>query len=426
MKINVIGGGLAGSEASNFLANLGLEVTLYDQKPVLGEAFSSPKFGELVCSNSLKSEDPLSASGMLKSELKEMGSLVLESAYKAQIPSGQDLAVDRENFSSYIDEKIRSNPKIKVVSEKVEKLERGDDVINIICTGPLTEKGLMSELSSIIGGDFLSFYDAAAPLLVYSSLDTSKMYEKSRYDKGEGKYLNIPLTQTQYFEFTKALSEAKRAVLHDFDHFEGCLPAEVMAQRGADTLRFGPLKPKGLETESIKPYAVVQLRKDDVAGDLFGMVGFQTNLTYPEQKRVFSMLPGLENVKFSRYGLMHRNSYLNAPLTINRDLSLKNDKNIFIGGQLSGVEGYMESACSGLLAAYYAYQRINNKPFTEVPLTTMIGSLVNYLVMSSPKNFQPINACYGILQGYSKKEKEAIYNKSKEDISLWVRQNFSK
>ncbi len=426
MKVNIIGGGLAGSEAAHLLSSFGVQVNLYDQKPLLGEAFHTSKFGELVCSNSLKSEDKESASGLLKGEMEIMGSLVLEAANKSRVPSGQDLAVDREAFSSYIDKKIREDKNIHVISEKVTELEEGEDVINIVCTGPLTEKELMGSLKTKLGGDFLSFYDAAAPLVLASSLDTSKMYVKSRYDKGEGKYLNIPLDREQYEKFVYDLKNAKRVILHDFEHFEGCLPVETMADRGFDTLRFGPLKPKGLETEDIHPYAVVQLRRDDAAGDLYGFVGFQTNLTYPEQRRVLSSLPGLENVKFARYGLMHRNSYINAPSVINRDLSLKVDKNTYIAGQLSGVEGYMESASTGLLAGYYVLQRLNGKKFLEVPVYSMIGSLVNYLVMSSPKHFAPMNACYGILQCYSKKHKEEIYNNSMKDISTWVKISSSK
>jgi methylenetetrahydrofolate--tRNA-(uracil-5-)-methyltransferase len=424
MKVRVIGGGLAGCECANSLAKKGIETELYDMKPALGEAFHTAKFGELVCSNSLKSDVKESASGMLKAEMKEMGSLTIEAAYLFRVPSGQDLSVDREKFSAYIDEKIRSNPLIKVFSQKLDKLP--EDGINIVCTGPLTDGNLLSFLQSESGEKTLSFFDAAAPLVYFSSLDTSKMYLKSRYDKGEGKYLNIPLTEEQYFAFTTELAKAKKTILHDFDHFEGCLPIETMALRGKDTLRFGPLKPKGLETEDIHPFAVVQLRQDDAAGELYNLVGFQTNLTFPEQKRVLSLLPGLENVKFARFGQMHRNSYINAPLLLNRDLSLKKNKDVFIAGQLSGVEGYMESAATGLLASYYVSQRLRGVYFDAVPLDTMIGSLVNYLVMASAKDFQPMNACYGILEAENRKDRLGVYNNAVEEIKAWVRRNSSK
>ncbi|MCI2068673.1 MAG: methylenetetrahydrofolate--tRNA-(uracil(54)-C(5))-methyltransferase (FADH(2)-oxidizing) TrmFO [Bacilli bacterium] len=424
MKINVIGAGLAGSEAAYFLASHGVEVFLYDQKPTLGPAFHEPdKCGELVCSNSLKSVQKDNASGLLKAEMQEMGSLVMEAAYKYRLPSGQDLAVDREAFSAYITEKIKANPLIHRISARVDALEEKEDVINLVCTGPLTEAGLMDYFKSKYGAEFLSFFDAAAPLVYFDSLDISKMYFKSRYDKGEGKYLNVPLNQEQYYSFAKNLASAQKVELHDFDHFEGCLPVETMAERGIETLRFGPLKPKGLSTDTIHPFAVVQLRQDDVAGSLYNLVGFQTNLTYPEQRRVLSSLPGFEKVRFARYGLMHRNSYLNAPSLLSPDLSLKNSPNTFIGGQFSGVEGYVESASSGLLAAYYILQRVRNKPFNPLPIHTMLGSLINYLLSSSPKRFAPMNACYGIYQYPFVEDKEAVYNNSIEAVKGWVKEN---
>ena len=426
MKINVIGGGLAGSEAASFLAREGYEVHLYDMKPRLGEAFHSPKFGELVCSNSLKSESKENACGLLKYEMEKLGSLMMEATKVSRIPSGQDLAVDRELFSSYIDDKIRKNKNIIVHSEEVIALEEGDEVINIICTGPLTSSKFCSYLKDKYLGDLMSFFDAAAPLVYFSSLDASKMYYKSRYDKGEGKYLNIPLSKEEYLSFVEDLRNAERVELHDFDHFEGCLPIEVMASRDLDTLRFGPLKAKGLEQEGNRPYAVIQLRQDDVNGSLYNLVGFQTNLTFKEQKRVLQKIKGLENVKFARFGLMHRNSYINAPSLINRDLSLKKNRNIFVAGQFSGVEGYVESAATGLLAGYYVKQRIEGKEFEPIPLNTMLGSLVNYLVMSSPKHFAPMNATYGILQLPFKKDKLTIYEESLEGITKWLESQITK
>ena len=416
-KINIIGGGLAGSEAAYFLASNGIKVTLYDQKPKLGSAFHSTNFGELVCSNSLKSLKHDNACGLLKAEIAQMGSLIMEASQVSSVPSGQDLAVDRNVFSQYITDKIKKNPNIDIVSQVVSSLDEND--INIVCTGPLTDSSLCEYFQKLLGEDMLSFFDAAAPLVELSSLDTSKMYVKSRYDKGSGKYLNIPLSKEEYIKFVNDLISAQRVILHDFEHFEGCLPVEVMAKRGINTLRYGPLKSRGLETDNIKPYAVVQLRQDNIAGTLYGMVGFQTNLKYGEQKRVFSTLPGMEKAKFARYGLMHLNKYICAPKLLNRDLSLKKSPDTFVAGQFSGVEGYVESAASGLLAAYYVMQRIKGQVFEPIPIYTMLGSLVNYLVMSSPKNFAPINAIYGILQLPIKQDKITIYNNSMEAIAKW-------
>lgn len=420
MKINIIGGGLAGTEAANYLANCGFEVNLYDMKPELGPAFhEKDKLGELVCSNSLKSTRIDNASGLLKAEMKELGSLEIEAAEANKLPGGQDLVVDREGFSTYITKKITSNPNIHLIHQKVTSLESGEDVINIVTSGPLTSPELVKYFQEKYEADFCSFFDAAAPLVYFSSLDTSKMYFKSRYDKGEGKYLDCPLDKEQYEKFTAELEHGERAELHDFDHFEGCLPVEVMAQRGKDTLRFGPMKPKGLETETIHPYAVVQMRQDDVAGDLYNIVGFQTNLKYGEQKRILSTLPGFEHVKFARFGLMHRNTYINAPLALNRNLSLKKDHNTYIAGQFSGVEGYPESAATGLLAAIYVEQRLKNEPLDYIPVSTMLGSLVNYLVCSSPKHFAPMNATYGIYQYPYRMKKEEIYTYSLELVRQW-------
>jgi len=419
-KVNVIGGGLAGTSASYFLANHNIQIHLYDQKPNLEGPFHSSLFGELVCSNSLKSTNKDNACGLLKDEISLLGSLFIQAANYAKIPSGTDLAVDRNLFSQYIDDKIRKHKNIIIHSEKIVKLN--EEEINIICTGPLYDEEFINYIKTLTNEEACSFYDAAAPLIYFDSLDISKMYFKSRFDKGEGKYLNIPLTADEYYKFVDELVNAKRVLLHDDSHFEGCLPIEVMAQRGKDTLRFGPLTPKGLYYEDKKPYAVIQLRKDDVSGLLYGLVGFQTNLTYQEQKRVFSMLPGMENAKFARFGLMHKNSYLKAPTCLNRDLSLKGHPNIFVGGQFSGVEGYVESAASGLLAAIYVYQKLNGIDIKYIPLTTMLGSLVNYLVMCSPKHFAPINACYGILQNYNKKDKLKAYDESIKSIKEWMSQ----
>jgi methylenetetrahydrofolate--tRNA-(uracil-5-)-methyltransferase len=425
MKIHVIGAGLAGCEAAYLLARRGYAVDLFEMKPELGPAFHEKDLlAELVCSNSLKSLARDNASGLLKAEMKALGSLVMESAEKNRLPGGQDLSVDRTAFSRYITDKVLSLPNVRLVHEKVTSLEKGEDVINIVCSGPLTAPELVSFFQNEYASSFCSFFDAAAPLVYVDSLDLSKMYFKSRYDKGEGSYLNVPLTKEEYEDFVRELCSAERAELHDFDHFEACLPVEVMAKRGIDTLRFGPLKPKGLETENVRPYAVVQLRQDDVAGDLYNMVGFQTNLKYGEQKRVFSLLPGFSKARFARFGLMHRNTYINAPMALNRNLSLKQDRNTYVAGQFSGVEGYPESAASGLLAGYYVLERLEGKPFDPIPTDTMLGSLINYLVMSSPKHFAPMNATYGIYQYPYRMNKEEVYEHSSEVIPEWLGRNF--
>lgn len=426
MKINIIGGGLAGVEASYYLARNGYKVNLYDLKPdKLGPAFHYKDFfGELVCSNSLKSVNKDNASGLLKGEMEALSSLIMEASKFSKLPSGQDLVVDREVFSSYITNKIKDNKNITIISKEVSELEEGEDIYNIVCTGPLTSSPLIEYFKGKYSSSFCSFYDAASPLIYLSSLDTTNMYYKSRYDKGEGKYLNVPLTSQEYYAFNDALVSGERVELHDFEHFEGCLPIETMASRGRDTLRFGPLKPKGLETEGNRPYAVVQLRQDDVAGSLYNLVGFQTNLKYSEQKRILSMLPGFKDVKFARFGLMHRNTYISAPEALNRDLSLKNDSNTYIGGQFSGVEGYVESAATGLLAAIYLRLRLENKKGVYFPINTMMGSLVNYLVMSSPKHFAPMNANYGIYQYPFKMSKEEVYDYSIKSIEEWLKKNF--
>ena len=419
--VRVIGGGLAGSEAALFLARKGVKVKLYDLKPEsLSEAQSRKDlYAELVCSNSLKSADPVSAPGLLKTEMGLLGSVVIKASAISRVPSGQDLAVDRDVFSGYITEQILNNPLIERVSEDVADIPE-DGRLTIICTGPLTSKGLAQRLAALMGSEMLSFFDAAAPLIFESSIDRLQTFEGSRWGKGEGKYINCPLDKDQYFAFVKALTEAKRAVLHDFDHFEGCLPVEVMAARGPLTLRYGPLKAQGLDCPE-GTYAVVQLRQDDVAGKLYGLVGFQTNLTYPEQKRVFGLIPALKSAKFARFGLMHRNTYVNAPAVLDRDLSLKCDHNILIGGQLSGVEGYCESAATGLLAGIYAYMRFSRDKVDLIPVNTMLGSLVNYLVMSSPKRFAPMNSTYGILVRDSIKNHQECAAESRKAIEDWIR-----
>ena len=336
--VNVIGGGLAGSEAANFLASHGIKVKLYEKRPKFASPAHHTEFlGELVCSNSLKSKELTNACGLLKEELRHMDSLIVESASKFAIPGGDSLNVDREKFATYIDEKIKNNKLIELIDEDVKSLKFEEPTI--LCTGPLTSPDLLEEIEGITKEKCSSFFDASSPIVEKSSIDMSKVFFKSRYDHGEGTYINCPMNKEQYDIFYNELINAKKAPIHSFDsnYFEGCLPLETMALRGYNTLRYGPLKSVGLEHNGESYYAVVQLRQDDLVGDLYNLVGFQTNLTYGEQKRVFSLITGLENAKFVRYGLMHRNSYLFAPKVLNEHLELKNAPNIYVGGQLSGV-----------------------------------------------------------------------------------------
>ncbi len=416
MVINIIGAGLAGSEAANFLANHGIKVNLYERRPKVDDkAHTTGLFGELVCSNSLKSKKLDNACGLLKEEIKQLGSIMMEASEVSKIPSGDALAVDRELFAEYITNKLKNNPNINIINEEVNEFKEG---INLIATGPLTSKKLLDKIQDFSDNQIYGFYDASAPIVYKDSIDFNKVFFKSRYDQDDGSYINCGMSKSEYLTFYKELINAKKALLHEFDkeYFEGCLPLEVIASRGVDTLRFGPLKPVGLENNGKEYYAVVQLRQDDLIGDFYNLVGFQTNLTYPEQKRVFSLIPGLENAKFARYGLMHRNSYVYAPKILNEDLSLKADKNIFIAGQLSGVEGYVESAASGLLAAIYIYLRLKNKEFKPLSFNTVLGALIRYITHTGANNFQPMNANFGIIYRANKTDKEIVISRSLKEI----------
>lgn len=401
-KVNVIGGGLAGVEACFFLLNKGYEVHLYEKRPnVKSEAHHTDLFGELVCSNSLKSNKLDNACGLLKEEMRHMNSLTMWAANQSAVPSGNALSVDRDKFAKIITDKLLSFDNLIIHHEDVEVPPEG---LTIIATGPLTSDGLAKYLSKTIGVDNLFFFDASAPIIEKDSIDMSIAYHKARYDQGDDSYINCPFSKEEYDIFYNELINAKLALLHDFDknYFEGCMPIEVMAKRGYDTLRYGPLKPKGLQMmDRPKAYAVLQLRQDNLLGNLYNMVGFQTNLTYPEQKRVFSLIPGLKNAKFVRYGLMHRNSYICSPLALEENLTLKNNKNILISGQLSGVEGYVESAAMGILCAISAHLILSNKQFEKPPFNTMLGSLYNYIIHANPESFSPMNANYGILNKLS-------------------------
>lgn len=420
MKIvHVLGAGLAGSEAAYYLANHGIKVRLYEMRPQqMTPAHHTGLFGELVCSNSLKSKRLENACGLLKKEMKMMGSLVMEAALETEVPAGQALSVDRTLFATKITEKIKNHPLIEIIEGEVKDIPEG---YVIIASGPLTTADLCSSLIKKTGVDTLSFFDASAPIVEKDSIDFTKAYYKSRYEEGDSAYINCAMNKEEYDRFYQALITADLAPLHDFDkkYFEGCMPIEVLAKRGEKTLRYGPLKPMGLrKTPEDRPYAVVQLRQDNVLKSLYNIVGFQTNLKYDEQKRVFSMIPGLEGARFVRYGLMHRNTYLCAPQCLEETMQLKNDKNIFIAGQLSGVEGYVESAATGLLSAIYMLQYINDIPIELIPKTTMLGSLVFYITNAAIKDFSPMNANHGIMY-QSLKDRMEVATRSLETLKKW-------
>ncbi|NCA96795.1 MAG: methylenetetrahydrofolate--tRNA-(uracil(54)-C(5))-methyltransferase (FADH(2)-oxidizing) TrmFO [Bacteroidia bacterium] len=406
-KINIIGAGLAGVEAAHYLANQGHEVHLFEMRPkTMTPAHQTGDFAELVCSNSLKSNRLDNACGLLKEEMRIMNSLTMEVASKTAVPSGNALSVDRELFAKEITAKILQNKHIFIHHEEVTRLP---DELTILATGPLSSDALIDNLNQVIGGDCLSFYDASAPIIAKSSIDFDIAYFKSRYEQGDDSYLNCPMNKEQYYRFVDELVSAKTVKLHDFEsqYFEGCLPVEVIAKRGRDTLRYGPLKPKGLALDrSAPPYAVVQLRQDDLVASMYNIVGFQTNLTYGEQERVFRLIPGLEKAEFVRYGLMHRNTYINAPKALNGNLSLRNKPNIIIAGQLSGVEGYVESAACGLIAGIVAHHLALGKEALLPPTSTMIGSLLRYITKANPINFTPMNANFGILDNADKRHRD--------------------
>ncbi len=404
MTVTVIGAGLAGCEAAYQAARLGADVVLYEMKPKkMTPAHSYKGFAELVCSNSLRSADITSGVGLLKEELARMGSLIMEAAKATSVPAGGAMAVDRTAFSDYITEKIRTNSKIQIIEEEVTKIP--ENGITIIATGPLTSDALAGEIAELVGGKQLSFFDAAAPIVDYSTIDMDKAFFASRYGKGTPDYINCPMNKEEYTAFYEALITAEEAQLHDFEKgeklkvFEGCMPVEVMARRGEDTLRFGPMKPVGISRPGTdeRYYAVVQLRKENREGTMYNLVGFQTHLTFPEQRRVFRMIPGLENAAFMRYGVMHRNTFLHSPMLLNADYSMRERNNLFFAGQMTGVEGYVESAASGFVAGISAARRGLGAGETLFPNTTMIGAMARYVSEGGAAAFQPMNANFGII-----------------------------
>lgn len=401
-SVTVLGAGLAGCEAAMQLSKRGIKVNLYEMKPLKKTpAHHSDLFAELVCSNSLKAARVDSAAGLLKEEMRRFGSVCLSAAEISSVAAGGALAVDREIFSKFITEKINSDPNITVINQVVEKIPK--DAVTVIATGPLTDGVLADEISKLSEKGNLSFYDAAAPIVTADSIDMSKAFFASRYGKGSDDYINCPFNKEEYENFHNELISAESAHLKEFDKpltvYEGCMPIEVLAKRGEDSIRFGPLKPVGLKDPKTghRPWAVVQLRKENNEGSMYNLVGFQTNLKFPEQKRVFSMIPGLENAEFVRYGVMHRNSFINSPLLLNKNLSLKNNNKIYFAGQLSGVEGYMESAASGIIAGINAAAFVLGEEQLVLPKFSMIGALLNYICDDTVSDFQPMGANFGIL-----------------------------
>ena len=427
--ITIIGGGLAGSEAAYQIAKRGIKVKLYEMKPdKFTEAHSNKNLAEIVCSNSFKSNLHTNACGLLKEELRKLDSLLIKIADETQIPAGQALAVDRELFSQKVTEELEKNPLIEIIHQEVTEIEKiAEKGIVIIATGPLTSDGLSKEISKITGEDKLHFYDAAAPIVTKESIDFNIAFFGNRYEQEKGKdetiddwkeriqkqeasYINLPMNKEEYEKFVEELINAEVVTLHEFEKreiFEGCMPVEVMAKRGKDTLRYGPLKPVGFDDPRTgkRPYAVIQLRQDNELGTIYNIVGFQTNLKYGEQKRVFGMIPGLQNAEFVKYGVMHRNTYINSTKLLDNTYNFKDNKNIYFAGQITGVEGYVESISSGMVSALNAVSQIRNESKIEFSNLTMIGALAKYISTANDK-FQPMNANFGIVPELPKRIKD--------------------
>ncbi|SDC34479.1 methylenetetrahydrofolate--tRNA-(uracil-5-)-methyltransferase [Priestia aryabhattai B8W22] len=427
--INVIGAGLAGSEAAWQIAKRGLKVRLYEMRPVKQTpAHHTDKFAELVCSNSLRANTLTNAVGVLKEEMRLLDSVIIRSADECAVPAGGALAVDRHEFAARVTESVKNHPNVTVVNEEITEIPQGPTVI---ATGPLTSKDLSEQLRALTSEDYLYFYDAAAPIIEKDSIDMDKVYLKSRYDKGEAAYLNCPMTKEEFQRFHEALINAETVPLKEFEkeiYFEGCMPIEVMASRGEKTMLFGPMKPVGLEDPKTgkRPYAVVQLRQDDAAGTLYNIVGFQTHLKWGAQKEVLSLIPGLENAEVVRYGVMHRNTFINSPKLLKPTYQYRERDDLFFAGQMTGVEGYVESAASGLMAGMNAARLVLGEELVVLPQETAIGSMAHYITHTSAKNFQPMNANFGLF-----KELEVrIKNKQERNETLAKRaletiQNFT-
>ncbi len=402
--VTVLGAGLAGCEAACQLADRGISVRLYEMKPAkMSPAHHYSGFAELVCSNSLKAKRLESAAGMLKAEMRLFGSIILQAADRCEVPAGGALAVEREPFSDWITQAVRSRDRIEVIEQEMTEIPDGP---TIIATGPLTSDKLAEAIKTLCGGETLSFFDAAAPIVTAQSIDMQVAFSASRYGRGEDDYINCPMNREEYERFYHALITAESAALKEFDQayfrvYEGCMPIEVMAKRGEDTIRFGPLKPIGLKDPRTghRPWAVVQLRKENAASTLYNLVGFQTNLKFGEQKRVFSLIPGLENAEFVRYGVMHRNTFIDSPRLLNQQFQMKTRPDLFFAGQITGVEGYIESAASGILAGYQMANLLQGRPFLSLPPTSMMGALTRYISDETVTCFQPMGCNMGILPG---------------------------
>lgn len=418
--VTVIGAGLAGSEAAWQLAKRGIQVHLYEMRPSKQTpAHHTDKFAELVCSNSLRANSLTNAVGVIKEEMRTLDSIIIQAADQSQVPAGGALAVDRHEFAGYVTEHVKNHQNVTVYNEEIGKIPEDGPVI--VATGPLTSESLSTHLKEMTGEEYLYFYDAAAPIIEKDSIDMDKVYLKSRYDKGEAAYLNCPMTEEEFNRFYEALISAETVPLKEFEKeifFEGCMPIEVMAQRGKKTMTFGPLKPVGLEDPKTgkTPYAVVQLRQDDSAGTLYNMVGFQTHLKWGPQKEVFRLIPGLENAEIVRYGVMHRNTFINSPNLLKATYQYKDKDDLFFAGQMTGVEGYVESAAAGLIAGINAARLLQGKEPVVLPHETMMGSMANYITTTNPKHFQPMNANFGLIKPLenkikNKKERNDAYAK---------------
>ncbi|MED3321343.1 FADH(2)-oxidizing methylenetetrahydrofolate--tRNA-(uracil(54)-C(5))-methyltransferase TrmFO [Bacillus thuringiensis] len=426
--VNVIGAGLAGSEAAYQIAKRGVQVKLYEMRPVRQTpAHHTDKFAELVCSNSLRANTLTNAVGVIKEEMRLMDSVIIRAADECSVPAGGALAVDRHEFAAKVTEYVKNHPNVTVVNEELTEIPEGP---TIIATGPLTSPDLAAQLKELTGEDYFYFYDAAAPIVEKDSIDMNKVYLKSRYDKGEAAYLNCPMTEEEFDRFYEALIAAETVPLKEFEKeifFEGCMPVEVMASRGRQTLVFGPMKPVGLEDPKTgkTPYAVVQLRQDDAAGTLYNIVGFQTHLKWGPQKEVLQLIPGLENAEIVRYGVMHRNTFINSPNLLRPTYQYKQRDDLYFAGQMTGVEGYVESAASGLLAGINAARLVQGEEPIVLPPVTAMGSMANYITATNAKNFQPMNANFGLFAPLEKKlKKKAERNEAYAARALETIQNF--
>ena len=419
-KVIIIGAGMAGSEAAWQVANRGIKVDLYEMRPVKNTpAHKTDLFAELVCSNSLRGAGMENAVGVLKEEMRRLGSVIMEAADATKVPAGGALAVDRKGFSQYITDKVTNHPNINVIHEELEEIPYEENALTIVASGPLTAGKLAENIGELMGQRYFYFYDAAAPIVTLESVDMTKAWKASRYNKGEAAYINCPMNKEEYLHFWNELVNSEKAETHNFEKevfFEGCMPVEEMASRGEDTLLFGPLKPVGLENpaDGKLPYAVVQLRQDNAEGTLYNIVGFQTHLKWGEQKRVFGLIPGLENAEFVRYGVMHRNTFINSPEKMRPTLQFKDNDKLFFAGQMTGVEGYVESASSGLVAGINAARICQGLEPVVFPAETAHGSLCHYITTAPAKHFQPMNVNFGIMSPI----KERIRDKKQKKMMI--------